>query len=61
MSYLLCFQNLSSLVLNSSTVLEITISSVKLFQTGMFLNAKEFNLTDLLALGLFSFRLWPLN
>ena len=61
MSYLLCFHNLSSLVLNSNTVLEFTVSSVRLFQTGMFLNAKEFNLTDLLALGLFSFKLWPLN
>ena len=55
--YLLSCQILSSLVLNSTTVLELTVSVGKLFHTGIFLKANEFALTDLLALGFFSFRL----
>ena len=61
MSYLLSNHNLSSFVLNSTTVFELTVFAGKLFHTGKFLNANEFNLTDLFALGLFSFRLWPRN
>ena len=61
MSYLLFYQILSSLVLKSTSALEITISASKLFHAGIFLKANEFNLTDLFALGLFSFGFWPHN
>ena len=61
MSYRLSNHSLSSLILNSSTVLDFTISASKLFHTGIFLKANDFNLTDLFALGLFSFRLWLHN
>ena len=55
-SYLPSCQILSSLVLNYTTILELTVSVGKLFHTGLFLKANEFALTDLLALGFFSFR-----
>ena len=61
MSYLLSNHNLSSFVLNSTTVFELTISAGKPFHTGIFLKANEFSLTDLFALGLLSFRLWSRN
>ena len=54
-SYLEFFHNLSSLVLNSNTVFEFTISDGKLFHTGIVLIANEFNLIDLLTRGLFNF------
>ena len=56
MSYLMSYQILSSLVLNSTIVLELTASGCKLFHTGIFLKGNEFDLTDLFAQGLFSFR-----
>ena len=56
MSYLMSNQILSSLVLNSTTVLELTASDCKLFHTGIFHKANEFDLTDTFAQVLFSFR-----
>ena len=50
---------MSSLVLNSSTVLGLTVSVGKLFHTGIFLKANEFALTDLLTLGFFQFQVVP--
>ena len=47
MPYLLSFQSLSSLVLNFTSVLGLTVSAGKLFHIGMFLKANEFNFTDL--------------
>ena len=60
-SNLLSLYNLSSFVLNSVTILEITISWGKVFHTGIFLIANEFNLIDLFARGFFNLMLWPLN
>ena len=57
MTYLLSKQILSSMVLNSNTVLELTVSAGKLLHTGVFLKANEFDLTDLFSLGLLSLRL----
>ena len=50
---------MSSTGLNSTTVLELTVSVGKLFHTGIFLKASKFALTDLLALGFFQFQVVP--
>ena len=52
---------MSSLVLNSNMVYEFTISDGKLFYTGIVLIAYEFNLVDSLTLGLFRFKLCPVD